>query len=139
MAPSSCLPPWLDTITPSAPIDSVILASSGERMPLITTGPPHCAFYRAISSQFIETSHCSLMHFVIDMTELALTLVLSKFRYFIFRPNPTSNSQRVCIRKSNNVESVNFGGTTKPLCISRSRAPSNLVSTVTTNTLQCVS
>jgi hypothetical protein len=39
MAPSSCRPPWFDTIMPSAPASRALWASSAARMPLITKFP----------------------------------------------------------------------------------------------------
>ena len=50
-APSSCRPPWLETTIPSAPLSAASRASSGSRMPLMTSGPCHCARTHSTSFQ----------------------------------------------------------------------------------------
>ncbi|MNN42406.1 hypothetical protein D3C81_1565850 [compost metagenome] len=54
--PSSCRPPWLETMIPSAPKLTASLASSGSRMPLMIIGPFQKSRIHSRSLQLIDGS-----------------------------------------------------------------------------------
>ena len=58
-APSSCRPPWFDTITASAPASAAICASSASSTPLRISLPFHWSRMRAILAQSSFSSNCS--------------------------------------------------------------------------------
>ena len=54
--PSSWRPPWFETTMPSAPFAAASRASSGSRMPLMTSGPSHCERTHSTSFQLTLAS-----------------------------------------------------------------------------------
>ena len=60
-APSSCRPPWLETMMASAPVSAAMRASSGSRMPFRISLPPQRSLIQATSFQDRRGSNCSLV------------------------------------------------------------------------------
>ena len=58
-APSSWRPPWLETISASAPLSTASRASSTSRMPFRISLPPQRFLIHSTSSQFRRGSNCS--------------------------------------------------------------------------------
>ena len=61
-APSSWRPPWLETISASAPVSAASRASSASRMPLRISLPPQRFLIHSTSSQDRRGSNCSAVH-----------------------------------------------------------------------------
>src|SRR6478672_11912369 len=58
---SSWRPPWLDSITPVAPLATARDASSAVITPLIESGPPHSAASHSTSFHVTDRSNCEPM------------------------------------------------------------------------------
>src|SRR5690606_1908701 len=58
-APSSCRPPWLETMSASAPDSTASRASWASMMPLSTSLPPQRVLIHSISLQLSRGSNCS--------------------------------------------------------------------------------
>ena len=61
-APSSCRPPWFETMMESTPRPAAMAASSASMMPLRISLPRHCSCTHATSSQLSVGSSCSADH-----------------------------------------------------------------------------
>ena len=61
-APSSCRPPWLETMMASAPVLAARMASSLSRMPFRISLPPQRCLIHSTSAQDRRGSNCSWVH-----------------------------------------------------------------------------
>ena len=67
-APSSCRPPWFDTLIASAPVVTAILASSTSRMPLRMSLPGQMLLTHSTSFQFSVGSNWLAVHCASELT-----------------------------------------------------------------------
>ena len=122
-APSSWRPPWLETISASAPDFAAIAASSASNIPLMISLPPHQSLIRATSSQSSCRSNCSPTQeesLVISDTPSTWPTILPKER----RGVPSiPRHQRGRIAISTIFLKVSFGGVVSPFLISLWRCP----------------
>ena len=134
-APSSCLPPWLETMMASAPCCTAFSASSGSRMPLITSLPPQRSLMWAMSSQLSLGSNCLAtqgMSWDRSVTSLACPAMLRKVRRWvlsIFSPHS------ILVARLSRLNNVGRGGTVSPFLMSRWRCPTICKSAVKTSAL----
>ena len=85
-APSSCRPPWFDTMIASAPKSAARCASSTSRMPLRMNLPPQASRILRTLSQSSCGSNCSWVQLISELrspTPLAWPTILPKLRRFV--------------------------------------------------------
>ena len=74
-APSSCRPPWFETMSASAPVAAAFSASSTSRMPFRIRGPCHRSRIRRTSSQSRRGSNWSAVQAEIERIDPAAKTV----------------------------------------------------------------
>ena len=127
---SSWRPPWLETISASAPLFTANSASSGSIMPLIISLPPHISLMRATSSQLRRGSNCSAVQDESDdksPTFLAWPTILRKVRrsvLSIFMHHSGLVARLIILAM------VGLGGAERPFLMSLLRWPSTCKSAV---------
>ena len=123
-APSSWRPPWLDTISASAPLLAASLASSTSRMPFKISFPPQRCLTHSTSAQDSAGSNCvAVQADSEDMSPTPLTwpIMLPKPR----RGVPSiPRHQRGLVIMLMMLASVSLGGADRPFLRSLLRCPS---------------
>ena len=114
IAPSSCRPPWLDTMMASAPLCAASSASTGSRMPFRISLPPQRSLMRFTSSQLSVGSNCSAVQADssrMSFTPLTWPTMLRNSRRLV--PSMPVH-QRGLVAMLAMLASVSLGGALKP-------------------------
>ena len=118
MAPSSWRPPWLLTMSASAPLLAASWASSTSRMPLRMSLPPQRCLIHSTSSQLRRGSNCSAVQEDSEdrsLTPLAWPTMLPKVRRLV--PSMPMH-QRGLVARLIRLRSVGLGGVDRPFLMS---------------------
>src|SRR3546814_848378 len=122
-APSSWRPPWLDTISASAPLSTAWRASSASMIPLSISLRPQRSLIHSTSFQLRLGSNCSAVYDDREdrsLTPFACPTILPKVRRFvpsIFR------HQRGLVARLIRLARVGLGGVDRPFLMSLCRCP----------------
>src|SRR5450830_1474405 len=132
-APSSWRPPWLDTISASAPLATARRASSGSMMPLMMSLPPQrCLIHSTSAQDRLKSNCCWVQADSEDMsdTDVAWPTMLPEPRRCV--PSMPA-TQRGLVAMLMILAMVSFGGADRPLRKSLWRWPSTCKSSVNTS------
>jgi len=135
-APSSWRPPWLLTISASAPDCTASLASSTSWIPLTMIWPPQRCLIHSTSPQFRPGSNCLAVHSLRDpmfSTPLTWPTMLPNWRRLV--PS-MPNAQRGLVAILSRLAIVSLGGADRPFFRSLWRWPRICKSSVMTRAEQ---